>query len=98
MVDYPATLNWQWRNHEDVPISLSAGRTPSPWPSPTRPSGTAIGQVTLDKIDLTAASSAATVYESTQGRTTGTVAYNYGRLGRQRPGPGRAQLGRDLDR
>jgi len=77
MVDYPATLNWQWRNHEDVPISLSAGTHTITLAKSNATLGTAIGQATLDKIDLTAASSAAAVYESTQGRTTGTVAYNY---------------------
>lgn len=76
-VDYPATLSWLWRSYVTVPVTLSAGSHTITLAVSNPTLGTSIGQVTLDQIILTAASSAATAYESTLGRTSGTVTYNY---------------------
>ena len=76
-VDYPATLNWQWWNYVTVPVTLSAGTHTITLAVSNPTLGTSIGQVGLDQIVLTAASSAATVYESTEGRTSGSATYDY---------------------
>ncbi|MBR7828254.1 hypothetical protein KDK95_18210 [Actinospica sp. MGRD01-02] len=76
-VDYPATLNWLWRDYVTVPVTLTAGTHTITLAVDNSTLGDSIGQVTLDQIVLTAASSAATVYESTMGRTSGTVSYDY---------------------
>jgi hypothetical protein len=76
-VDYPATLNWLWRNYVTVPVTLSAGTHTITLAVDNSTLGDSIGQVTLDQIILSAASSAATEYESTLGRTTGTATYGY---------------------
>ena len=77
LVNYPATLSWLWRSRKDVTLALSAGAHTITLAKYNATLGTAIGEVTLDKIDLTAVSSAATVYESALSRTSGTVSYNY---------------------
>jgi hypothetical protein len=76
-VDYPATLNWLWRNYVNVPVTLAAGTHTITLAVDNATLGNSIGQVTLDQIILSAASSAATAYESTLGRTSGTVSYDY---------------------
>ena len=76
-VAYPATLSWLWRSYVTVPVTLTAGTHTITLAKENATLGTGAGQVTLDQIILTAASSAATVYESTLGRTSGTVSYAY---------------------
>ena len=76
-VDYPATLNWQWRNYVTVPVTLSAGTHTIKLAVKDPTLGTSVGQVGLDQIVLTAASSAATDYQATEGRTSGHVNYDY---------------------
>lgn len=76
-VDYPATLNWLWRNYVTVPVTLSAGTHTIKLAVSNPTLGTSIGQATLDQIILSAASSASTAYESVLGRTSGSVSYNY---------------------
>lgn len=76
-VDYPATLSWLWRSYVTVPVTLTAGTHTITLAVSNATLGTSIGQVTLDQIVLSAASSAATEYENTLGRTSGTVSYNY---------------------
>jgi hypothetical protein len=76
-VDYPATLNWLWRNYVTVPVTLSAGTHTITLAVDNATLGNSTGQVTLDQLVVRAASSAATEYESTLGRTSGTVSYDY---------------------
>jgi hypothetical protein len=76
-VPYPATLSWLWRSYVTVPVTLTAGTHTITLAKENATLGTGAGQVTLDQIILSAASSAATVYESTLGRTSGTVSYGY---------------------
>ena len=76
-VDYPATLNWLWRNYVNVPVTLTAGTHTITLAVDNSTLGDSTGQVTLDQLVLSAASSAATEYESTLGRTSGTVTYDY---------------------
>ena len=76
-VAYPATLSWLWRSYVTVPVTLTAGTHTITLAKENATLGTGAGQVTLDQIILTAASSAATQYESSLGRTSGTVSYNY---------------------
>lgn len=76
-VDYPATLNWLWRNYVTVPVTLSAGTHTITLAVDNATLGNSTGQVTLDQLVLRAASSASTEYESTLGRTSGTVSYDY---------------------
>ena len=76
-VDYPATLSWLWRSYVTVPVTLTAGTHTITLAVSNSTLGTGTGQVTLDQIVLTAASSAATEYESTLGRTSGTATYSY---------------------
>ena len=76
-VDYPPTLSWLWRDYVTVPVTLSAGTHTITLAVDNSTLGDSIGQVTLDQLIVTAASSAATGYESTEGRTSGTAAYDY---------------------
>ena len=76
-VDYPPTLSWLWRDYVTVPVTLSAGTHTITLAVDNATLGDSIGQVTLDQLIVSAASSAATEYESTLGRTSGTVSYNY---------------------
>ena len=76
-VDYPATLSWLWRSYVTVPLTLTAGTHTITLAVSNSTLGTGTGQVTLDQIILTAASSAATAYESVLGRTSGSVSYSY---------------------
>lgn len=77
-VNYPATLNWNWYNYVTVPVTLSAGTHTVTLAVQNPALGTSIGQVALDQLILTAASSAPTVYESTEGRNSVSNAwYDY---------------------
>lgn len=76
-VDYPATLNWLWRNYVTVPVTLSVGTHTITLAVDNSTLGNSTGQVTLDQLVVRAASSAATQYESTLGRTSGSVSYDY---------------------
>jgi len=76
-VNYPATLNWLWRNYVNVPVTLSAGTHTITLAVDNATLGNSTGQVTLDQIILSAASYAATEYEATLGRTSGSASYDY---------------------
>ncbi|MET9827960.1 CBM35 domain-containing protein [Streptomyces sp. NPDC006385] len=81
-VNYPSTLNWQYRSTVTVPVSLSAGSHTVSLAVTDPTLGTAKGEVTLDKIDLTAAASTSeTVYEATFADISGSPAYSYGDVG-----------------
>lgn len=69
-VAYPSTLNWTYRSKAPVSLSLTAGTH-----TLTLAKGT--NEVTLDKIDLTAATCAPTVYEAAYAETAGPAAYDY---------------------
>ncbi|UXY18218.1 carbohydrate-binding protein [Streptomyces cynarae] len=81
-VNYPSTLNWQYRSTVTVPVSLSAGSHTISLAVTDPTLGTSAGQVTLDKIDLTAAQSTPeTVYEATLADVSGSPAYSYSDIG-----------------
>ncbi|MET9908732.1 hypothetical protein ABZZ74_18290 [Streptomyces sp. NPDC006476] len=79
---YPSTLNWQYRSTVTVPVTLSAGSHTVSLAVTDPTLGMSKGQVTLDKIDLTAApSTPETVYEATLADVSGSPAYSYGDVG-----------------
>jgi hypothetical protein len=53
-VNYPATLNWLFRSHEDLYLNLTAGSHTVTFGVSDPSIGTAKGQVTMDDIQLTA--------------------------------------------
>ena len=57
-LNYPATLNWVFRSHLDQYVTLTAGTHTLTYGLSDPSFGTATGQVTLDRIDLTYAPSA----------------------------------------
>jgi hypothetical protein len=81
-VNYPSTLNWQYRSTVTVPVTLSAGSHTIALAVSNASLGTSIGEVTLDKIDLTAAqSSPETVYDAAFADTSGNATYSYNNVG-----------------
>ncbi|MFG2374238.1 CBM35 domain-containing protein [Streptomyces sp. NPDC048504] len=81
-VNYPSTLNWQYRSTVTVPVTLSAGSHTIALAVSNSTLGTASGEVTLDKIDLTAAQSTPqTVYDAAFADTSGSATYAYGSIG-----------------
>jgi Carbohydrate binding module (family 35) len=76
-VDYPPTLSWVWRDYVTVPVMLSAGTHTITLAVDNSTLGDSIGQVTLDQLIVSAASSTATEYEATEGRTSGSATYGY---------------------
>jgi len=76
-VDYPPTLNWNWLSYVTVPVTLSAGTHTITLAVDNPTLGDSVGQALLDHLTLTSIPSATTEYESTEGRTSGTVAYDY---------------------
>jgi hypothetical protein len=69
-ITYSPTLNWTYRSVAGTSVSLTAGTH-----TLTLAKGT--NEVTLDKIDLTAASGAATAYPATYADITGKPSYSY---------------------
>lgn len=81
-VTYPSTLNWQYRSTVTVPVTLSAGSHNVSLAVTDPTLGTSKGQVTLDKIDLTAVpSSPETAYEATLADISGSPIYSYSDVG-----------------
>jgi len=81
-VNYPSTLNWQYRSTITVPVTLSAGSHTVSLAVTDPTLGTSKGQVTLDKIDLTAApNSPETAYEATLADISGNPSYSYSDVG-----------------
>ncbi|MET9081253.1 CBM35 domain-containing protein [Streptomyces sp. NPDC004237] len=81
-VNYPSTLNWQYRSTVTVPVTLSAGSHTVSLAVTDPTLGTSKGQVTLDKIDLTAVpSTPETVYEATLADVSGSPSYSYSDVG-----------------
>ncbi|MFJ9242226.1 CBM35 domain-containing protein [Streptomyces sp. NPDC101776] len=73
-VAYSPTLNWTYRSTAAASVSLTAGTH-----TITLAKGT--NEVTLDKIDLTAASTAETTYPATYADITGSPCYSYSTSG-----------------
>ncbi|MDQ0834583.1 hypothetical protein QF032_006427 [Streptomyces achromogenes] len=81
-VTYPDTLNSEYRGTVTVPVTLSAGSHTISLAKSDATLGTAAGDVTLDKIDLTAVpSTPQTLYEATFADTSGTPSWSYGDVG-----------------
>ena len=81
-VNYPSTLNWQYRSTVTVPVTLSAGSHTVSLAVTDPTLGTSKGQATLDKIDLTAVpSTPETVYEATLADVSGSPSYSYSDVG-----------------
>ncbi|MFG3289185.1 carbohydrate-binding protein [Streptomyces sp. NPDC048179] len=81
-VNYPSTLNWQYRSTVTVPVTLSAGSHTVSLAVSDPTLGTSAGQVTLDKIDLTAVpSTVETAYEATFADISGSPTYSYSDVG-----------------
>ncbi|MFD8379015.1 CBM35 domain-containing protein [Streptomyces sp. NPDC059679] len=69
-VTYPSTLNWTYRGIQHITVRLGAG-------SHTLALAHDKGEVTLDKIDLTAATTPAASYEATLADPSGSPRYDY---------------------
>jgi hypothetical protein len=69
-VRYPSTLNWTYRGNRHTTVHLTAG-------THTLTLAHATDEVTLDRIDLTAATTPRTRYEATLADTTGHPSYGY---------------------
>lgn len=87
-LNYPATLSWLFRSHLDQYVNLTAGTHTLTYGVSDSSFGTATGQVTLDRIDLTAAPSAvpgvtgsATRYEAEYADLGGGASTASGRTG-----------------
>ena len=77
-VAYPVTLNWLYRARATATVQLTAG-THRITLATTGPIGAARGEVTLDRIDLTAVPPAPPTqrYEAERAQPTGPVEYRY---------------------
>jgi hypothetical protein len=96
LVDYEATMNWTWRTREDVVVRLNQGHNEIRLGKSHPATGTAVGEATLDRIDLRPLAAAAPLtrhYEAELAQTTGRVGYEYDHPGQS--GSGHLALGRD---
>ncbi|WP_234311968.1 carbohydrate-binding protein [Streptomyces griseus] len=81
-VTYASTLNNEYRSTVTMPVTLSAGSHTISLAKSDATLGTGTGDVTLDKIDLTAApSSPENVYEATFADNGGSPSYSYSDIG-----------------
>ncbi|MFE9448097.1 CBM35 domain-containing protein [Streptomyces sp. NPDC006739] len=71
---YAPTLNWTYRSIASTPVALTAG-------THTLTLAKATGEVTLDKIDLTASHTPESVYPATYADITGSPGYSYSASG-----------------
>ncbi|MFF6806403.1 CBM35 domain-containing protein [Streptomyces sp. NPDC012616] len=71
---YGSTLNWTYRATASIPVALTAGQH-----TLTLAKGT--NEVTLDKIDLTAATARDAVYPATYADISGSPSYDYSASG-----------------
>ncbi|TDD66535.1 cellulosome protein [Jiangella aurantiaca] len=80
-VEYEATMNWTWRTRADVVVSLQAGRNEIRLAASHPSLGRAIGEATLDRIDLEQLSGDAApvsrTYEAELAQTSGSAGYAY---------------------
>ncbi|MFD0785194.1 CBM35 domain-containing protein, partial [Micromonospora azadirachtae] len=79
VVDYQATLNFQWRTRKDVVVELAAGANQIRLAKAHPVLGTGVGQATLDRIDLEPALAGPPIrqYEAERSQTKGDVTYEY---------------------
>jgi hypothetical protein len=79
-VDYQATMNWQWRTRKDVVVALNEGVNEIRLGKSHPDLGTAVGEATLDRIDLELLTDTDPVtrhYEAENAQTSGNVTYEY---------------------
>ncbi|MEV7085994.1 CBM35 domain-containing protein [Streptomyces sp. NPDC093085] len=69
-VSYPSTQNWTYRGKRELPVRLTAG-------THTLTLAKGDGEVTLDRIDLTAATTPSARYEAAFADLSGPVTYDY---------------------
>ncbi|HVQ92038.1 MAG TPA: hypothetical protein VMU51_13470 [Mycobacteriales bacterium] len=91
-VEYPVTLNWLYRARANSTVRLTAG-THRLTLATTGPIGTARGEVTLDRVDVTAITAAPdrVRYQAELAQPTGAVSYGYDRA--DSSGAGYVRLG-----
>ncbi|NDL57454.1 CBM35 domain-containing protein [Phytoactinopolyspora mesophila] len=81
-VDYEATMSWVWRTRKDVTIELQEGANEIRLATSHPELGRAVGEATLDRIDLERITSDGPVtrrYEAENSQTSGNVAFQYDR-------------------
>jgi Carbohydrate binding module (family 35) len=94
-VDYEATMTWVWRTRKDVIVELEAGDNQIRLGKSHPELGTAVGEATLDRIDLERITSQAPVtrhYEAELAQSDGAVGFRYDHPGQS--GAGHVSLGR----
>jgi hypothetical protein len=97
-VDYQATLHWQWRTRRDVLIELNEGENQIRLGKSGPDGGTALGEATLDRIDLeliTSQDAPTRHYEAELAQSSGDVTYWYDQL--QQSGSGFVTVNRGGD-
>jgi hypothetical protein len=93
-VDYQATLHWQWRTRTDVLVELEEGANQIRLGKSHPDVGVAVGEATLDRIDLeliTSHEPPTRVYEAELAQTSGAVSYTYDHP--EQAGAGSVELG-----
>ncbi|HEY8471207.1 MAG TPA: CBM35 domain-containing protein [Natronosporangium sp.] len=79
-VDYEATMSWVWRTRKDVVVRLEAGTNQIRLATSHPEFGRAVGEATLDRIDLELLTGDAPVtrhYEAELAQSAGPVTYGY---------------------
>ncbi|HEX6355815.1 CBM35 domain-containing protein [Actinophytocola sp.] len=77
-VDYEATMNWTWRTRADVVVDLVQGHNEIRLGKSHPAVGTAVGEATLDRLDLEQVAPAPQrLYEAELSQTTGPAGYAY---------------------
>jgi hypothetical protein len=80
LVDYEATMSWVWRTRKDVVVRLDEGVNQIRLAKSHPDLGTAVGEATLDRIDLELITSHDPVthhYEAELAQPSGDVTYDY---------------------
>jgi hypothetical protein len=91
-VHYPQTLNWQYRGVKRVPLTLTAGTHTISLAASDPELGTSLGEVSLDKIDLSDPVAEST-YDATMAEISGNAAYDYSPIGETGTGSVRLDRG-----
>jgi hypothetical protein len=82
-VEYPVTMNWQYRSRKDIEVHLAAGAHQVTLAKSDPELGTARGEAGVDRIDLERLSPVAPAqrYEAELAQPTGDVRYAYDQAG-----------------